>query len=103
MDIKTLLDNLHDEVLCSVCMCTFTDPKQLPCLHSFDAVDNQAKKSLESVSQKKDQVENQVKLIDSAIEQTKGLVKRSFSTEILGFSETFDAILQEQDLGIRHL
>ena len=35
MDIKTLLDNLHDELSCSVCMCTFTDPKQLPCLHSF--------------------------------------------------------------------
>ena len=35
MDIKTLLENLHDEVSCSVCMCTFTDPKQLPCLHSF--------------------------------------------------------------------
>ena len=35
MDLKTLLDNLHDEVSCSVCMCTFTDPKQLPCLHSF--------------------------------------------------------------------
>ena len=35
MDMKTLLDNLHDEVSCSVCMCPFTDPKQLPCLHSF--------------------------------------------------------------------
>ena len=35
MDIKTLLDNLHDEVSCSVCMSTFTEPKQLPCLHSF--------------------------------------------------------------------
>ena len=35
MDIKTLLDNLHDEVSCSVCMCSFTEPKQLPCLHSF--------------------------------------------------------------------
>ena len=62
----------------------------------FDAVDNQAKKSLKSLSQKKDQVENHVKLIESAIEQTKALVKRSFSTEILGFSETFDTILQEQ-------
>ena len=62
----------------------------------FDAVDNQAKKSLKSLSQKKDEVENQVKLIESAIEQTKALVKRSFSTEILGFSETFDTILQEQ-------
>ena len=35
MDIKTFLDNLHEEVSCSVCMTTFTDPKQLPCLHSF--------------------------------------------------------------------
>ena len=62
----------------------------------FDAVDNQAKKSLESLSKKKDEVENQVKLIESAVEQTKALVKRGFSTEILGFSETFDTILQEQ-------
>ena len=62
----------------------------------FDAVDKQAEKSLESLSKKKEQVENQVKLIESAIEQTKALVKRSFSTEILGFSETFDAILKEQ-------
>ena len=35
MDIKTLLNSLHEEVSCSVCMNTFTDPKQLPCLHSF--------------------------------------------------------------------
>ena len=62
----------------------------------FDAVDNQAKKSLESLSQKKDEVEKQVKLIQSAIEQTETLLKRSFSIEILGFSETFDTILQEQ-------
>ena len=62
----------------------------------FDAVDNQAKKSLESLSEKKEQVENQVKLIEAVIEQTEALVKRSFSAEILGFSETFDAILQEQ-------
>ena len=35
MDIKTLLHNLHEEVSCSVCSVIFTDPKQLPCLHSF--------------------------------------------------------------------
>ena len=62
----------------------------------FDVIDNQAKKSLESLSQKKDEVEKQVKLIESAIEQTETLLKRSFSTEILGFSETFDTILPEQ-------
>ena len=63
----------------------------------FDAVDNQAKKSLESLSHQKDQVENHMEIIESVIEQTKALVKRSFSTEILGFNETFDTILQEQD------
>ena len=62
----------------------------------FDVIDNQAKKSLESLSQKKDEVDKQVKLIESAIEQTETLLKRSFSTEILEFSETFDTILQEQ-------
>ncbi|XP_073236153.1 E3 ubiquitin-protein ligase TRIM71-like [Porites lutea] len=62
----------------------------------FDAVDNQAKKSLESLSQKKDEVEKRVKLIESAIKQTETLLERSFSTEILGFSETFDSVLQEQ-------
>ncbi|XP_022794166.1 E3 ubiquitin-protein ligase TRIM71-like [Stylophora pistillata] len=35
MDIKALLDSLNEEVSCSVCLTTFTDPKQLPCLHSF--------------------------------------------------------------------
>ena len=62
----------------------------------FDAVDEQAKKSLETLSQKKGKVENHVKIIESAIEQTESLMKRNFSTEILGFKETFDKILQEQ-------
>ena len=35
MDVQTLLNNLHEELSCSVCMCKYTDPKQLPCLHSF--------------------------------------------------------------------
>ena len=35
MDIKTLLHNLHDEVSCSVCLNAFTDPKILPCFHTF--------------------------------------------------------------------
>ena len=64
--------------------------------HVFDAVDNQAKKSIETLSQKKGKVENQVKIIESAIEQTESLMKRNFNTEILGFKETFDKILQEQ-------
>ena len=35
MDIKTLLHTLREEVSCSVCSAIFTDPKHLPCLHSF--------------------------------------------------------------------
>ncbi|KAL9979985.1 hypothetical protein ACROYT_G008513, partial [Oculina patagonica] len=35
MDIKTLLNNLHEEVSCPVCMTAFIEPKLLPCLHSF--------------------------------------------------------------------
>ena len=62
----------------------------------FDALDDQAKKSLETLSQKKGKVENQVKIIESAIEQTESLMKRNFSTEILGFNETFDKIVEEQ-------
>ena len=62
----------------------------------FDAVNDQANKSLETLSQKKGEVENQVKIIESAIEQTESLMKRNFSTEILRFNETFDTILQEQ-------
>ena len=68
----------------------------------FDAVDNQAKKSLETLSQKKGEAENQVKIIESAIEQTEALMKRNLNAEILGFNETFDEILQEQGTqGIR--
>ena len=33
-DIKTLLDNFHEEVSCSVCT-TFAESKQQPRLHSF--------------------------------------------------------------------
>ena len=35
MDLKTLLLNLHEAVSCSVCGDTFTDPKVLPCLHTY--------------------------------------------------------------------
>ena len=35
MDIKKLFHNLREEVSCPVCTNIYTDPKQLPCLHSF--------------------------------------------------------------------
>lgn len=35
MDVPTLLNNLKEEVTCSVCIHLYTNPKQLPCLHIF--------------------------------------------------------------------
>ena len=35
MDIKTVLYNLREEVSCPVCSNIYTDPKQLPCLHTL--------------------------------------------------------------------
>ena len=62
----------------------------------FSAVDNQAKESLDSFALRKGEVENQLKIIESTIEETRQLLSRSSSAEILGFNETFDTILQEQ-------
>ena len=62
----------------------------------FAAVDNEAKKSLETFSHKESEVENQVEAIESGIEKTESLLKRNFSTEILGFDKTFHTILQQQ-------
>ena len=64
----------------------------------FDAVDNEAKTSLETFSHKESEVENQVEAIESGIEKAESLLKRSFSTEILGFNETFHGILQQQSI-----
>ena len=62
----------------------------------FDAVDNQAKESLGCFALRKGEVENQLQIVESAIEETRKLLRRSSSTEILGFNETFDTILSEQ-------
>ena len=62
----------------------------------FGAVDNQAKESLECFALGKGDAENQLQIIESAIEETQKLLRRSSSAEILGFNETFDTILQEQ-------
>ena len=62
----------------------------------FSAVDNQAKETLDSLALRKGEVENQLQIIESTIEETRQLLRRSSSAEILGFNETFDTILQEQ-------
>ena len=63
----------------------------------LNAVRSQASISLEPLTKKKAEVENRVKKLDSAIEQTEFLMKQNFSTEILGFNETFHTILNEDN------
>ena len=62
----------------------------------FGAVDNQAEESLECFALRKGEAENELKNIESAIEETRQLLRRSSNAEILGFNETFVTILQEQ-------
>ena len=62
----------------------------------FGAVDNQAKESLECFVLRKGEAENQLHIIESAIEETQKILRRRSSAEILGFNETFASILQEQ-------
>ena len=62
----------------------------------FGAVDNQAKESLECFALRKGEAETQLQIFESAIEESKLLLRRSSSAEILGFNETFETILQEQ-------
>ena len=88
-DVKSQVKTIADQVIAII-----EAKKQ----HVFDAVDNQGKKSLEILSQKKREVENLVKTTESAIEQTESLLKRNSSTEILEFNETFDTILQGQGI-----
>ena len=94
MEVKAQVANVKSQVQ--------TDVDQLIAIikarkqYVFDAIDDQARKALETLSQQKGEVENHVKFIESAIEQTESLLKRNFSTEILGFNETFEKILQEQ-------
>ena len=63
----------------------------------LNAIRSQAKISLEPLTKKKAEVENRVMKLDSAIEQTEFLMKQNFSTEILGFNETFHTILKEDN------
>ena len=35
ISVKTFLDNIYEHVCCPVCMNRFTNPKLLPCLHTF--------------------------------------------------------------------
>ena len=60
----------------------------------FSAVDNQAKETLDSLALRKGEVENQLQIIESTIEETRQLLRRSSSAEILGFNETFDTMEQ---------
>ena len=62
----------------------------------FGATDNQAKESLECFAMRKGEAENQLKIMESTIEETRQVLRRNSRAEMLGCNETFDTILQEQ-------
>ena len=63
----------------------------------FKEVDNEAEELLKCLTLKKGEVENQVKIIESAIENIESLSKGDSGVEIQGFNEAIDSILQKQE------
>ena len=65
-------------------------------LEIFDEVENQVQKSLECLGMQKEEMEEQVKMHESAIEKTETLLRRSTSAQIMQPNEFLDKILEEE-------
>lgn len=68
----------------------------------FNAVDKQAHDSLKGLTLKKDQIEDELKKIQSAIKRTETLLEQSSSAEILGLSKTLDTLLQDHGVKVNY-
>ena len=62
----------------------------------FNTVDSEAKELLERLELKKSEVENQMKMVESAFEKFEVLLNRYSKAEVKGFKETVNIIFQEQ-------
>ena len=62
----------------------------------FNTVDSEAKEWLERLELKKSEVENQMKMAESAFEKFEALLNRYSNAEVQGFKETVAIIFQEQ-------
>ena len=94
IDVQVQVTYLKSKVQTTVdqMMATMETKKQ----DIFGVLDDQAKESLECFALRKGEVENQLQIIESTVKETRDLLRRSSSAEILGFNETFDTILQPE-------
>ena len=63
----------------------------------IDAVENQTKKSLESLTAKRGEIHRQIKIIESSLEEADKLLKRSTTAEIVQLKKTLQTIFQGVD------
>ena len=58
----------------------------------IDAVENQTKKSLESLTAKRGEIQRQIKIIESSLEEADKLLKRSTTAEVVRLKKTLQTI-----------
>ena len=63
----------------------------------IDAMDNQTKKSLERLTAKRGEIQQQIKVIKSSLEEADKLLKRSTTTEVVQLKKTLQTIFQKVD------
>ena len=62
--------------------------------NAIDAMENQTKKSLESLTAKRGEIQRQIKIIESSLEEADKLLKRSTTAEIVQLKKTLQTIFQ---------
>ena len=60
----------------------------------IDAVENQTKKSLESLTAKRGEIQRQIKIIESSLEEADKLLKRSTTAEVVQLKKTLETIFE---------
>ena len=63
----------------------------------FTAVENQTTKSLESLTKRKNKIEEQIALIESSLEKAEELLTRSINTEVVQLKKSLDSIFDGVD------
>ena len=63
----------------------------------IDAIENQTKKSLESLTEKRGEIQRQINVIESSLEEADKLLKRSTTAEIVQLKKTLQTIFQGVD------
>ena len=63
----------------------------------IDAMENQTKKSLERLTAKRDEIQQQINVIKSSLQEADKLLKRSTTTEVVQLKKTLQTIFQRVD------